>query len=181
MTITFYNMKGCGYCMKAEEMFKNQLSSGEMIKRPSTEAPKGTTGFPSFVNNSNCKEYTGLPKDYVTLMEAIGGKSYPPNALIIFYTMNGCGHCIEAKKMLSEHIKMGHIIVEEHTESPKSTRGFPAFQSLKSCKIVLGKPKSWEDLLRDLDITMESNVESYKHPHHQERKHMWNEKIQGVH
>jgi glutaredoxin len=160
MTITFYNMKGCGYCTKAEEMLKNQISSGEIIKRPSTEAPNGTTGFPYFFNNSNNKEYTGLPKDYLTLMDAITEKYYHPNALIIFYSMNGCGHCTEAKKMLSEHIKIGYIIVKEHNEAPESVRAFPAFQSIKSSKIVIGKPNTFEDLIIKLEISLESNVEN---------------------
>jgi glutaredoxin len=169
MTITFYNMKGCGYCRKADELFKNEISSGEMIKRPSSDAPKGVKGFPHFINDVNGKEYSGLPKDYNSLIKAIGEKSYPPNALVIFYSMNNCGHCIASKNILSEHIKRGHIVIESHTEAPINTIGFPAFQSIQSGKIVLGKPDSWLDLLQKLDITTERNVESYTHT----RNNMW--------
>ena len=60
MSITFYNMTGCHFCKKAKEMFAAEIASGEIIEKPSSEAPPGTRGFPTFTANG--KTHSGLPQ-----------------------------------------------------------------------------------------------------------------------
>ena len=70
MTITFYSMGGCGFCDKAKAMFKDEIASGEMVVKPSSEAPAGTRGFPTFTANG--KSHSGLPRSKEDLYSKLG-------------------------------------------------------------------------------------------------------------
>jgi glutaredoxin len=70
MSITFYSMPGCGFCVKAKNLFAAELASGEMIVLPSSQAPKGTTGFPTFTANG--MSHTGLPSSKAELYNKLG-------------------------------------------------------------------------------------------------------------
>ena len=59
MPIIFYSMKGCGFCTKAQKMFAEELANGEIIMKPSNEAPKSVRGFPTFSYKN--KLHSGLP------------------------------------------------------------------------------------------------------------------------
>lgn len=48
MQINFFSMEGCGHCKRAEAELAEEISGGLVVKRPSSEAPKGVTGFPTF-------------------------------------------------------------------------------------------------------------------------------------
>lgn len=164
MPIIFFNMQGCGFCAKAMKMFEQEIAQGKIIVKPNTEAPAEVKGFPHFINTDNGKSQSGLPKDKESLfsiLQAEGAASpdgdvLPPGALVIFYFMENCGHCVASKKLLAEHIEMGHVILMPASKAPPNTRGFPAFQSVMDTrKMSLGKPSSWEDLLKKLDIKVE--------------------------
>ena len=72
MSITFYSMKGCGFCVKAEKMFASELASGEMVKKDSSEASGKFRGFPTFVNNENGLSHSGLPPSKHELYKKLG-------------------------------------------------------------------------------------------------------------
>ena len=70
MTITFYSMDRCGFCNQAKAMFKDEIASGEMVVKPSSEAPAGTRGFPTFTANG--KSHSGLPRSKEELYSKLG-------------------------------------------------------------------------------------------------------------
>ena len=41
-------MDGCGYCVKAKQQFAQEIASGFMVVKPSSQAPQGVSGFPHF-------------------------------------------------------------------------------------------------------------------------------------
>jgi glutaredoxin len=165
MTILFYSMQGCGYCTKAKQMFAEELASGEMIEKPAHEAGDGVNGFPHF--KSEYGEHTGLPRSKEALYAKLNGDSNEDSnedsngALIIFYEMNGCGHCENAKKTLAENIANGQITVKPHTAAGIKAPGFPAFESVKTGSMSLGAPSSYTELLEKLGM-----VENFHHPKH---------------
>ena len=74
--IIFYSANGCGFCVKAKQMLKDQIASGKIMMKDAKEAPKGVRGFPHFVGK-NGKTHTGLPPSAAALMQKLGagGKS----------------------------------------------------------------------------------------------------------
>jgi len=155
-------MQGCGFCAKAMKLFEQEISNGKIIVKPHLEAPSDVNGFPHFLNTDNGKSKSGLPSNKESLFSILkdGGAasaapSMPQGALVIFYHMENCGHCIDSKKLLADHIEMGHVILMPASKAPANTRGFPAFQSVATGKMSLGKPESWEELLKKLDIKVE--------------------------
>ena len=70
MTITFYFMNGCGFCTKAKEMLATEISNGEISIIPSSQAPKGINGFPTFSYKG--KTHSGLPKTKEQLYNKLG-------------------------------------------------------------------------------------------------------------
>ena len=77
--IIFYTANGCGFCVKAKQMLKDQIASGKIMMKDAKEAPKGVRGFPHFVG-TNGKTHTGLPPSAAALMDKLGagkGKSSP--------------------------------------------------------------------------------------------------------
>lgn len=70
MPIILYFMNGCGYCVKAKDMFKEELKSGFMIMKHSSEAPSNIKGFPTFEYKG--KTVSGLPSSKKELYEKLG-------------------------------------------------------------------------------------------------------------
>jgi glutaredoxin len=70
MSVTFYSMPGCGFCVKAKQMFAAELASGQMVEKPSSQAPQGTRGFPTFTAND--KTHSGLPSSKDELYKKLG-------------------------------------------------------------------------------------------------------------
>lgn len=70
---------------------------------------------------------------------------------IIFYAMNGCGHCDNAKDALAEEINSGKIKVLSNFEAPYGVQGFPHFVNTKNKKTLTGWPGSKNNLLEKLD------------------------------
>ena len=79
MVVYLYSMgKLCSFCVKAEETFKNELKTGEMVLKSSND--KGAelySGFPTFVNSSTGLSHSGLPKSKAALYEKLGVKDTP--------------------------------------------------------------------------------------------------------
>ena len=71
MSITFYNMHACGFCQQAKKMFAAEIESGEMIVKPSSEAPPDVKGFPTFVAKNGTK-HSGLTKTKQELYSKLG-------------------------------------------------------------------------------------------------------------
>ena len=67
---------------------------------------------------------------------------------IIFYSMPGCGHCIEAKSKLSNELESGNIIEKDYLNAPNGVRGFPYFTNGE--KSIVGFPGSKENLFMQL-------------------------------
>jgi hypothetical protein len=49
----------CGFCKKSKEELRNEIDSGLVVVKSSSEAPSGVRGFPYFVNTKNGKTHTG--------------------------------------------------------------------------------------------------------------------------
>ncbi len=67
MSIIFYEMPGCYYCVKSKDLFKDEITKGMIVVKPSSQAPPGVSGFPFFVNPQNGITHTGFPGDKSTL------------------------------------------------------------------------------------------------------------------
>ena len=72
--IIFFSMEGCGFCKKAEAELRDELASGRIIQKAHTEAPKGTNGFPTFVNTETDVVVTGY-KPKAALLKALGAEA----------------------------------------------------------------------------------------------------------
>jgi hypothetical protein len=70
---------------------------------------------------------------------------------IIFYAMNGCGHCDNAKEALAEEINSGKIKVLSNFEAPYGVQGFPHFVNTVNKRTCTGWPGSKNNLLEKLD------------------------------
>jgi glutaredoxin len=151
MPIILYSMDKCPFCVKAEAMFANDLASGKMVKKPASEAGGLSNGFPHFVSPEG-KSHTGLPSSPQELYDKLLGSSDMGNTLIIFYEMPGCGHCMNAKKTLASSIANGKVKIMPHTAAGEKAQGFPAFESVKTGKMSLGAPSSYEELSQKLGI-----------------------------
>ena len=73
MSIIFYSMGSrCGFCVKAEALLKQQIESGDVVKKSASEAGKKFSGFPAFESTKTGKTHTGLPKSYEQLAKKLG-------------------------------------------------------------------------------------------------------------
>jgi hypothetical protein len=70
---------------------------------------------------------------------------------IIFYAMNGCGHCDNAKDALAEEINSGKIKLLSNFEAPYGVQGFPHFVNTVNKRTCTGWPGSKNNLLEKLD------------------------------
>ena len=129
MSITFYNMLGCGFCKKAKDMFADEIASGEIIEKPSSEAPPGVNGFPTF--SANGKLHSGLPQSKQELYSKLGvsklgvskekymrGYGDPPNPWLLLYIRP-----IPAASLSSSTTKYVYIPLSK-VGSPKGLSGF---------------------------------------------------------
>ena len=69
---------------------------------------------------------------------------------IIFFSMNSCGFCDKAGKLLEKHIHCGKIIKKPHTDANGKFSGFPAFLNTANGKTHTGLPSSAESLFEKL-------------------------------
>ena len=109
MSIVFYSMGSrCGYCVKAETLLKPQIQSGEIVKKPASEAGGKFNGFPAFESKKTGKTSMGCPNSYEHLAKKLGhtegyssGKSgdhhnpYHYNAMPIRVGSDLCSPCLE--------------------------------------------------------------------------------------
>jgi glutaredoxin len=63
--ITFFNMDGCAFCARAKELLSDEIEAGKVIVKAHTEAPPGTSGFPTFTYKD--KTEVGLMKSFEEL------------------------------------------------------------------------------------------------------------------
>ena len=66
-------------------------------------------------------------------------------ALVIMFSMPGCGYCTKAKKILSDDIASGKVVVKPHTDA-KGVSGFPHFTNSDGTKTHTGCPTTSADL-----------------------------------
>lgn len=71
---------------------------------------------------------------------------------IIFYAMNGCGHCDNAKDALASEINSGKIKVLSNLEAPQGVQGFPHFVNTENKKTLTGWPGSKDNLIQRLEF-----------------------------
>ena len=63
MSIIFYSMMSCPFCVKAQKLLQNEIENGEIIVKDAKDCKSGATGFPHFESASDkTKTHTGLPK-----------------------------------------------------------------------------------------------------------------------
>ena len=107
MSITLFSMDSCPFCVKAIQMFKDEIESGEVVVKPASHANNKYKGFPAF--ESSRGNHVGLPpsKEHV-LQKLAGGK----RVVREHFRMGGrCG-----KRVVREHFRMGgeRGVVREH-------------------------------------------------------------------
>ena len=108
MSIVFYSMGSrCGFCVRAEQMLKDQIESGEVVVLEASKANGKFTGFPSFENKSNGKTHTGLPSSVVELYKKLG---------VSHSRENYCPHCGKVK----ENMNMSNSVKVEPPRVVKS-------------------------------------------------------------
>ena len=75
-------------------------------------------------------------------------------ALITFYKMNGCGHCVAAEKMIKDADLMSKFEILDASQAPKGKfRGFPAWVNKSNpSKTHTGRPKDLKSLFEVLEI-----------------------------
>ena len=47
---------------------------------------------------------------------------------IVFFEMQGCGHCVRSKQVLADAIAQGLVVVKPASEAGSWAKGFPAFK-----------------------------------------------------
>lgn len=77
---------------------------------------------------------------------------------IVFFEMQGCGHCVRSKQVLADVIAQGLVVVKPASEAPEFAKGFPAFLSESNGKTHLGAVSSYEELCK----LLEHNVENFQ-------------------
>ena len=77
-------------------------------------------------------------------------------ALITFYKMNGCGHCVAAEKMIQDAGMMSTFEILDAKQAPQGKfRGFPAWVNKKNpSKTHMGRPKDLKTLFEVLEVPM---------------------------
>lgn len=80
--------------------------------------------------------------------------------MITFYSMQGCGHCVNAKSQLAQDISSGLVTVKDASESPPGVRGFPHFVNEQNGKTSTGFG-SRSKLLSELGISSEGYHREY--------------------
>ena len=192
MTILFFMLDSCGFCKKAKEMLKNEISQGKIKVVPHTD-PKakelGLTGFPAFFHEQNETLVKGCPQSAEKLLEDLnkggsGGSSSDGkggrggggggrgaggggsgNAKIAFFNMDGCGFCVKMKELLKNEIASGEVVLKSSSEAGPEVKGFPHFVSLVNGKEVSGAKQSVDDLRTALG---HPSKESYQQPRMQQ-------------
>ena len=71
MTVIFYEMTGCGFCVKSKEALANEINSGLVQVKPASEAGGKFNGFPAFENTLNGKVHLGAVNSYAELAEKL--------------------------------------------------------------------------------------------------------------
>ena len=71
---------------------------------------------------------------------------------IIFFSMNKCGFCDKAEKLLKPYIDNGKIHKKSHTEANGKFSGFPAFLNTANGNTHTGLPSSAESLFQKLGV-----------------------------
>lgn len=64
-------MDRCGFCTKAKAELSNEIASGMVVVKGTSDAPNGVKGFPHFVNTENNKSHSGYAPKAV-LFKSLG-------------------------------------------------------------------------------------------------------------
>jgi hypothetical protein len=77
---------------------------------------------------------------------------------INFYYMDGCGHCVTAKKYLSNELSSGEITLKHAKDAPPGAcNGFPCFENAQTGEITTGFPGK-DKLYEVLGVEMYHNM-----------------------
>ena len=165
MTITFYSMKGCGFCTEAKKILEHQIASGEIVEKDASEAPNGMfSGYPGFHHTKTGKTHTGCPQSHADLLEklGVGVENYQDKNNITFYSMDGCGHCKSTQKALAKEIASGKVTLKDASEAkPGLFQGFPAFEC--NGKTHLGAVPSYAVLVEKLGMSENYHAPQPRH------------------
>ncbi len=90
--------------------------------------------------------------------------------MITFYSMEGCGHCKNAKVQLEKEIASGQVVVKNAREAPAGVTGFPFFTSSSGATHTGYLPR--DQLLEKLGENIKEEYNKHrphphKHPHKQ--------------
>lgn len=71
----------------------------------------------------------------------------------VFYSMDGCPHCVSSEKALAAEIKSGEVVKKDASEASRDgveAKGFPTFVSKVNNKTIAGAVKSMAQLNQKL-------------------------------
>ena len=83
--------------------------------------------------------------------------------MIYLFSMEGCGHCKNAKNELKDEIASGKVVVKSPAEAPVGVRGFPHFKSTVTGREVSGYMKK-DQLFKELGENIEGPKPSGPQP-----------------
>ena len=72
MTVIFYEMQGCGHCHSAKKALANEIASGLVVIKPSSDANGQFQGFPAFVDSITGNSHLGAVRSYSELANKLG-------------------------------------------------------------------------------------------------------------
>jgi glutaredoxin len=78
------------------------------------------------------------------------------NGMILFFYMNGCGHCENMKNMLGDLIASGLVSLLPASQAPQGVQGFPHFESRVTGQSHTGGTSNVKELFDKLGHTQSS-------------------------
>jgi len=157
LQIVMYSRDGCPFCVKAKEMFGDQISK---ITVKNEAPPAGVSGVPHFVSSATGKSHTGCPESIEQLVNKLkenknNQQSDKLSKLdIVMYSRDGCPFCVKAKEMLGDQISK--ITVKNNEGTPEGVNGVPHFESRTTGKTHTGCPSSTDELINKLEGVKEN-------------------------
>ena len=69
--ITFYEMAGCGFCVKSKQALSHEIEVGLIQVKPASESGGKFNGFPAFEHTATGKTHLGAVSSYQELIKKL--------------------------------------------------------------------------------------------------------------
>lgn len=71
MSIVFFEMTGCGHCVRSMQVLADAIAQGLVVVKPAAEAGSWAKGFPAFQSESSGKTHLGAVSSYEELCKLL--------------------------------------------------------------------------------------------------------------